>query len=89
MRPLLVIAISLAVLPIGVLPIAAHAHGCAKGAVVGGVVGHVAGHHAVAGAVVGCAIGHHQAKMKERAAAQAPQPQKDPPKASGSAPAGG
>jgi hypothetical protein len=31
----------------------------------------VAGHHAVAGAAVGCAVGHHQAKVKERQAAQA------------------
>ncbi len=40
-------------------------------AAVGAVAGHVAGHHAVAGAAVGCAVGHHQAKVKERQAAQA------------------
>jgi hypothetical protein len=63
----LMMAISLSA---AALPILANAHGCLKGAAVGGVVGHVAGHHAVAGAVVGCAIGHHQAKVKERQAAQ-------------------
>jgi len=53
------------------------AKGCLKGAAVGGVVGHVAGHHAVAGAAAGCVIGHHQAKMKEKAARQAPAPSED------------
>jgi hypothetical protein len=68
MRKLLYpIAISLAMLPLAV-----HAHGCLKGAAVGGVVGHVAGHHAVAGAALGCVVGHHQAKVKERQAAQRP-----------------
>jgi hypothetical protein len=59
------------ILSTAALPVMASAHGCMKGAVVGGVAGHVAGHHAVAGAVVGCAIGHHQAKVKERQAAEA------------------
>jgi hypothetical protein len=53
------------------LPVIANAHGCIKGAVVGGVVGHVAGHHGMVGAAVGCAVGHHEAKVKERQAAQA------------------
>jgi hypothetical protein len=48
----------------------ASAKGCLKGAAVGGVAGHVAGHHAVLGAVAGCAIGHHEAKVKDRKAAE-------------------
>jgi hypothetical protein len=65
---LMLLAISM---PVASLPAISSAHGCIKGAAVGGVVGHVAGHHAVAGAAVGCVIGHHQAKVKEREAAQA------------------
>jgi hypothetical protein len=52
-------------------PVIAQAAGCLKGAAVGGVAGHLAGHHGVAGAAIGCAVGHHQAKVKEKAAAQA------------------
>lgn len=48
----------------------AEAKGCLKGAAVGGVAGHVAGHHALLGAAAGCAVGHHQAKMKDRKAAE-------------------
>jgi hypothetical protein len=59
------------VLAVTALPVIANAHGCVKGAVVGGVVGHVAGHHGVVGAAVGCAVGHHEAKVKEKQAAQA------------------
>jgi hypothetical protein len=78
---LMLLAISV---PVASLPAISSAHGCIKGAAVGGVVGHVAGHHAVAGAAVGCLIGHHQAKLKEREAAQAAaQPQNSDPGASG------
>jgi hypothetical protein len=82
MRKLLVLlAVSM---PVASLPIISSAHGCIKGAAVGGVVGHVAGHHAVAGAAVGCIIGHHQAKVKEREAAQtAAQSQNSGPGATG------
>jgi len=69
MRKLLVLL--MISIPLAWLPGLSSAHGCIKGAAVGGVVGHVAGHHAVAGAAVGCVIVHHQAKVKERAAAQA------------------
>ncbi len=62
--------ITVMVLGAAMIPVGANAHGCVKGAAVGAVAGHVAGHHAVAGAVVGCAVGHHQAKVKERQAAQ-------------------
>ena len=47
----------------------ADAKGCLKGAAVGGVAGHVAGHHGVLGAAAGCAVGHHEAKVKDRKAA--------------------
>jgi hypothetical protein len=30
----------------------------------------VAGHHAVLGAAAGCAVGHHEAKVKDKKAAQ-------------------
>jgi hypothetical protein len=69
MRKILLM-VALSVSP-AALPVMANAHGCMKGAVVGGVVGHVAGHHGVVGAVAGCAVGHHEAKVKERQAAQA------------------
>jgi hypothetical protein len=65
---LLMVALSVSA---AALPVIANAHGCIKGAAVGGVVGHVAGHHGVVGAAVGCAIGHHEAKVKEKQAAQA------------------
>ncbi len=65
------ILVTVIVLGAAALPAMANAHGCVKGAAVGAVAGHVAGHHAVAGAAVGCAVGHHQAKVKERQAAQA------------------
>jgi hypothetical protein len=60
------------VMSLAVLPLAAHAQGCLKGAAVGVVAGHVAGHHAVAGAALGCIVGHHRAKVKERRTAQPP-----------------
>jgi hypothetical protein len=65
----IVLVLALSVVP-AALPGIAGAHGCLKGAAVGGVAGHLAGHHAVAGAAVGCAVGHHQAKVKEKQAAQ-------------------
>jgi hypothetical protein len=68
------------------LPTLVNAHGCIKGAAVGGLVGHVAGHHAVAGAAIGCAVAHHQAKVKEKEAAQARAAQ-TPAAAQGGAPA--
>jgi hypothetical protein len=64
------VALVIAALLLGALPLSAQAHGCLKGAAVGAVAGHVAGHHAVAGAAVGCAVGHHRAKVKEREAAE-------------------
>jgi hypothetical protein len=69
MRKILLM-VALSVSP-AALPVMANAHGCIKGAVVGGVVGHVAGHHGVVGAAAGCAVGPHEAKVKERQAAQA------------------
>jgi hypothetical protein len=50
----------------GVMPSAANAAGCLKGAAVGGVAGHVAGHHGVLGAGAGCVIGHHEASKHAR-----------------------
>jgi hypothetical protein len=50
----------------GVMPSAANAAGCLKGAAVGGVAGHVAGHHGVLGAGAGCVIGHHEANKRAR-----------------------
>ena len=67
-RTLLVFALSVAT---AALPVIANAHGCIKGAAVGAVAGHLAGHHGVVGAAVGCAVGHHDAKVKEKQAAQA------------------
>ncbi len=85
MRKLFLMAVLFA--PAALLPVAAGAHGCLKGAAVGGVAGHVAGHHAVAGAAIGCVVGHHRAKVKEKDAAQAATPpQSDSTKSAGTAP---
>ena len=60
-------------LAVAVIPMPAHAIGCASGAVVGGVAGHFAGHHGLLGAAAGCAVGHHEAvkRDRERSAGQA------------------
>jgi hypothetical protein len=50
----------------GVIPSAANAAGCLKGAAVGGVAGHFAGHHGLLGAGAGCVIGHHEASKHAR-----------------------
>lgn len=50
----------------GVVPSAANAAGCLKGAAVGGAAGHFAGHHGVLGAGAGCVIGHHEASKHAR-----------------------
>jgi len=71
MRKLLLLAVLSSLITL--LPVAADAHGCLKGAAVGGVAGHVAGHHAVAGAAIGCVVGHHRAKVKGSQSATAPQ----------------
>ena len=42
------------------LPGAADAAGCIKGALVGGAAGHMVGHGKI-GAAAGCVVGHHQA----------------------------
>ena len=85
MRKLLLTIVILS--PIALLPAMSSAKGCLKGAAVGGVVGHVAGHHAVAGAAAGCVIGHHQARVKERQAAQEAHSQDSAARPTGAAPA--
>ena len=64
-RNLIATVLALA-LTAGLMPLAANAAGCLKGAAVGGVADHVAGHHGVLGAGAGCVIGHHEANKHAR-----------------------
>jgi len=48
------------------LPGAADAAGCIKGALVGGAAGHMVGHGKI-GAAAGCVVGHHQANKAKNA----------------------
>lgn len=53
-------------LSVSLIPGAANAAGCIKGAVVGGVAGHMMG-HGKAGAAAGCLVGHHKANKDNKA----------------------
>ena len=55
-----IVAATAILLSATLIPVAANAAGCIKGAIVGGVAGHMLG-HGKAGAAAGCVIGHHQA----------------------------
>ena len=56
--------------PAILLPSAAEAKGCLKGALVGGVAGHMV-HHGVLGAIGGCVVGHHMANERNPQPSQA------------------
>jgi len=67
---------SLMIIPAAMLlmPAAAEAKGCIRGAIAGGVAGHYMHRHTVSGAVAGCVAGHYYYKHKAaqaRAQAQA------------------
>ena len=66
MKPTMLVVAGILAVSSFVVPQAANAAGCLRGAVTGGVIGHYAGHHGLLGAGVGCAYEHHEAAKRAR-----------------------
>ena len=66
MKTVLTIAAAAMISAAAMMPGAAQAKGCLKGAAVGGVAGHFMGHHGWLGAAAGCLVGRHNANKQTR-----------------------